>query len=65
MFSESNKCEVHTNILDLPYELIVIILKYVNENHQAALVCKKFNEIISCIESKSKILVIRDEQSVS
>lgn len=68
MYGVNNKSESNQDlpkIVDLPSELLYIILKYVNENHQTALVCKKFNEIISNIESKSKILVIKDDKFVS
>lgn len=64
----SPKCEAveyTSELLSLPNELLVLIFQNVNENHQIASVCKKFQCIISNMESKSKILVIKDEKTVS
>lgn len=62
---KSESAECGSSLFNLPNELLVMIFQNVNEHHQVALVCKKFQDIIASIESKSKILVIKDEKTVS
>lgn len=62
---KSETVERASSLFNLPNELLIMIFESVNENHQVALVCKKFQDIITNMESKSKILVIRDEKTVS